>query len=611
MARTGGRIPTAAVVALGAACGLAVGLRAVVALEPAGARPLVSLPPIPVETLGLPWSSTALWPHQLQAAALDRMAEIVAALFLAAGAVALLTTLVLLVEAGASRWRETAVRAALGAGPGRLAALLLGAAVRPVALAAALGLLLGLSGGGALRMGWPGLLVEPEAAAAAPVVGLALAVLAGTALVSYTSVVLRTLRHGSLAGALASGARSTAGPGALLGRRALSALQIGLAGAVVTAAATLVSGLPGAASADAAGEVTLVPVTAPTGAAPDHWEGILGRIGGLPGVEAESLATPGALVGLGVRDHALVECGNCYRGGLPLPYQGAVADHHAVAPGFFDAAGLRVMAGRGLTGADVHRAAPVALVNEAFARRSFEEGDPVGRAMRVGGGMGRWHTVVGVVADREIPAVGGDPRPRPAVWLSALQSAPGRGWVLLRGDGPGIRAARDLLAAHGYAPGAPRTLARHRADARAPLRWMRQVALALAFGTLALALHGAHATALATTRRRAGALAVRRALGATDGHIVRHVLRGAAGVGVAGGLAGAFLGALVSALLRARVAGVDPPGAAMHLLVPALLVAASCVAALRAAREALGVAPARALSGRSGTGPEPPPGPTG
>jgi hypothetical protein len=553
----------------------------------------------------------ALWPHHLQAAALERLTEVVVALFLAAGAVAILNTLVLCVEAGTARWRETAVRAALGAGPGRLAALLLGAAVRPVALASSLGLLLGLVGGGALRVGWPGVALELNAGSAAGFLGLAAAALAGTALLAYASVVLRTLRGGSLAGALAAGARSTAGPGALLGRRALSALQIGLAGAVVMAAATLVTGLPGADPADSPGQVTVFAVSAPTGAAPDHWERVLGRVGRLPGVEAESLATPGALVGLGIRDHAMVECGDCYRGGLPLPYQGAVADHHAVAPGFFGAAGLPVVAGRALTGADVHGATRVALVNDAFARRSFEGGNPLGRAIRIGGGVGAWHTVVGVVSDPDVPVVGGDPRPRPAVWLSALQSAPGRGWLLLRADAAGVQGARHLLDAAGYRPGEPRSLARHRADAAAPLQWMRRVALALALGTLALALHGAHATALATTRRRAGTLAVRRALGATDGRIVGHVLRAAAGVGVAGGLTGAFFGALLAALLRGRVAGVAPPGVATYMLVPALLGAASALAALRATREALAVTPARALSGRSGTGPEPPPGATG
>lgn len=397
-----------ALVALSAAVGALVGLRSVVALELPGGRTLLGLSEVPTESFGVHWSVRALWPEQIQAEALGRLSGLLIALFLAAAGVALLNTLVLLFEAGASRRREAAVRAALGEGPWVLARRLLSDLRRLLVTGLVLGLLLGLVSGGALRSAWPGVVRSVgwmgASASLLPVFGLMALLAAG----AFTWAGISVARGRRLAGVLLSGERVTAAPGEAFQRRVLAAFQMGVAGAVTLGAVAMATGFPARHRPGGPGPETMaVSVVAP-GVPGDAWGGLLRRLGKIPGLEAESLSTPGALAGLGVRDHATAQCGDCYRGGLPLPFWGAVADHHAVGPGFFRLAGMTLGAGRGITWDDGPAAPRVAVVNRTFANTAFENGQPLGRRVRLGSDLDAWYEVVGVVEDQPVVGVGGD-----------------------------------------------------------------------------------------------------------------------------------------------------------------------------------------------------------
>jgi predicted permease len=71
-----------------------------------------------------------------------------------------------------------------------------------------------------------------------------------------------------------------------------------------------------------------------------------------------------------------------------------------VTSGYFDLIGQRVLQGRGFGDDDLDSKQPVAVVNEAFARRHFGAESPVGRRLRGFDGNaqpGPWRTIVGVV----------------------------------------------------------------------------------------------------------------------------------------------------------------------------------------------------------------------
>jgi hypothetical protein len=584
-----------AVVALSAGAGALVGLRSVVVAELPGFRSLLRLTPIPPEDVAVLWSRRALWPVQIQETALERLAGLVAALLLAAAAVATLNALLLLFEAGASRRREVAIRSALGAPPRTIVALLFRQVRTVLAAGGGLGILMGLALGGAVRASWPGELEAVGALGAAAAVLPALLGLLCVAAGAYVWVGVVSAGE-PLSPALLEGGRSTAGRGDAARRRIVSALQLGAAGTVVLGTMALSrAGASGARSHVADEETVAISVSFPGGATGEGWAGLLDRLGALPGMRAESLASHGAVIGLGVRDYATAHCGACSRGGLPLPFWGALADHHAVTSGFFDAAGLTVLDGRVFGDGDDGGAARVAVVNETFAHSSFQEGKPVGRRIRVGTGIDSWYTVVGVVEDVPVGAVGGDDIAREVVYLSALQHPPGRGKLLLTGAEAAVRAAHEDLGRRGFDPGEALSLTELRSRSMDPLRWSTRVALSLALVTLILALHGAHATSLVVTRRRVRELAVRRALGATDRQVLRFVVLGGAKTAMGGSVLAALFGSGLVALLRKSAGDVPHLGVGSYLGAAALLVGASLLASRRAVAEALIVEPATAM----------------
>lgn len=583
----------AVLVALSTGLGAVVGLRSVVALELPGFRNLLGLSPVPREAMGLAWSPRALWPDQIQSVALERLTGLLTALFLAAAGVALLNSLILLFEVGASRRREAAVRAALGEGPWVLVTRLLSDVRRLLVTGSVVGLLLGIVWGGALRGAWPGVVAPVGWAGAVGALLPTLGAMVGLAAGAYLWTGLSVARGRNLAGALMSGERATAAPGEAFQRRILAAVQAGAAGAVTLGAVALTVGVRAPAPAEGPGSAqgtVAVTVTAP-GIPADAWAGLLERLGAVRGLEAESLSTPGALVGLGVRDHVTAQCGNCYRGGLPLPFWGAVADHHAVGPDFFGLTGLTLLEGRGITDADGAEAPRVAVVNRTFANTAFEKGEPVGRKVRLGAALDAWYEVVGVVEDQPIEGVGGDDLARSAVYVSALQHPPAHGTLLLVGSDDAVAAGVEVAATLGFAPQAPASVSDVRRAAGEPLTWLGRLGGLLAVATLLLAVHGGHTTALQVARRRIREMAVRRALGATRRDIVRHVLAGAAGTALGAGVIAVFFGALFVGLLRKVAGGIPPLGAGTYLAVVVVLVGTGLVASARAAVEASEVEP--------------------
>lgn len=388
------------------------------------------------------------------------------------------------------------------------------------------------SSGGALRTAGP---------MGGVVAGLAVAL--GLALMAYCAVVAMVSRRGGLGAPLTVGSRASADRRSVFLRRVMGVGQMSAAGTALAAAVALLlavgvpEGVPGA------GNVTVVPVDAP-GADPD-WSGVLAGIEAIPGLDSGTLATPAAVVGLGVRDPATAQCGECFRGLMYTPFLSEMADHHAVAPGYFDTLDIGVVAGRVFTRADDAEAEPVAVVNATFARASFQDGDPLGRQVRVGSAMDRWYTAAGVSV------------------------------------------------------GSSRSLSAHLASFAAPLRWTGALAAVLAAVTLLLALQGARATTLQVVRRRIPELAVRRALGASGRRIVRFVVGGSLGVAAWGTAGTLFFGTFLVAILRKAGGGIPMLGPLPYLAIAGVLAVSMLLASWKAAREAVAVEPGVVLESAS------------
>jgi putative ABC transport system permease protein len=298
---------------------------------------------------------------------------------------------------------------------------------------------------------------------------------------------------------------------------------------------------------------------------------------------------------------------------IPVTEQGRAGDLlgadsprviEGVSPGFFGAMGMPMRRGRDFASGDANGSAPVAVVNEEFARRAWPNADAVGRVLQVsatdaeGRPVTSALTVVGVAASALRSSM--HDRPLPRVYLAFDQfpsrdvtlfvratSAPER---LIGGVKAAVRAIDPELFLEDL-----RTLA---ADEAAFLRPTRLYAVMLeGFAALALLLAaiGVYASMAYSVAQRARELAIRLALGAEPAALVRRVLAEGLRVAVVGGVVGVLIARAGGRVLRSLVYGVqttDPASFAAALLVLLIVV---IVGAWVPARRASVTDPAMAL----------------
>lgn len=536
------------------------------------------------------------------------------------GAVAGLTLLVAalnlallqLMRAGTRR-RELAVRTAVGATRRDLVRQL-GVEGAVLALAGTvLGVIVAGAGVGLLRAFWAPALVPwlagpvPAGAVAAAVVLLGLTAAAGS-LAPVAGLSRRPLQPD-----LAAGERATAGPGEARLRRRLGASAVAGSVVLLVGAGVLLRGFsPGAAGAErvihTSDTLTLhlaqhSSAAAGTEAAAAEVEALLEAIGAVPGVEAASLSSPGTWVGLGTRDLAHAVLGPPGAPGSMLP-PGMLrpATFHSVAPGYFTAMEIPLLAGRDVAAGDRPGAPGALVVNESFVRFLLLGSSPLGKQVQLGGLSlsAEYYTVVGVVPDARLPALGVPPSPQPAVYLSALQVPPTDLALAIRTTGEPMDALPAVTAAVGELRpfdlvDEPMTLEDRIAGFAAPIRWfggLFGVAAALAALLAARGLHGVIAYSVMRRRREIG---VRIALGAPPAAIVRLVISESARLTAVGGLIGLAGALCLARLLEYLFQGVDALDPAVYGAVVALLCVVAVCAGVGPARTAARLHPVAAL----------------
>jgi putative ABC transport system permease protein len=276
------------------------------------------------------------------------------------------------------------------------------------------------------------------------------------------------------------------------------------------------------------------------------------------------------------------------------------AEWRVVTPGLFRALGLRRTAGRLLGPADGAAGPPPAVIDATLAERCWPGASPLGRTLRWEAGA-RDLTVIGVVdrvRDLDLEA-----DPAGAVFLP-YEALPWRSMELVvrpaagsPGDGELAATLRREIAAldPGLAVGPPRRLEVARRQAVAAPRLGSWLVALFAAAALGLAVSGVYATAASAVARRTPEIAVRQALGAAGGDVLRLILgRGArlTLLGLALGAGGALLfGRLLAGLLYETPVLHLPAYALAALLLGGAATLASVVPARRAAR----IAPILAL----------------
>ena len=493
-----------------------------------------------------------------------------------------------------ARAREMAVRAALGASAGRIVRQLLTESVMLAVVSGLIGILLASAGIRLIRTFGPVTLAGlNEIALDLRVLGWALAVsLTAGILVGLAPAIATAHRDLRLSGE--EGGRGVSGGAATRRiRRALVVAEFALAIVLLVGAGLLVRSWWNVISIDPGFRPERVLVmelsTPPTLSIPaqraDVYQGVLEQIQAVPGVENVGIigdlfiANSREQVVTVERDEGTISERMRFRG-------------DEVSADFFKAAGTPLLQGRFFSIGDGPDAPPVAIINDAMARRSWPGQDPVGRRFKLGprDSDRPWLTVVGVVTDMRRQGL--ERETVPQMFVSLAQNPPRSVDILIR------TSSDDPLAMAGALRAAV-----HRAERNAPIHGVApleqqlgtyltqrrfQTFLLTGFSIVALlmAAVGIYGLIQYSVATRAQEIGVRQAIGAPAGDIFRMIIGEGLTLSVTGlvlGLVGAWwLGRAASSLLFGVTASDPVTFATVSLLLTTVAVAASYFPARRA-----------------------------
>jgi putative ABC transport system permease protein len=272
-----------------------------------------------------------------------------------------------------------------------------------------------------------------------------------------------------------------------------------------------------------------------------------------------------------------------------------------LSPGYFRMLGISLLRGREFEEHDARQSNKVALVNEAMARKFWDTLDVVGKRISVSRddkGNPEWNEIVGVVAD--VRDLNIQDKGQPEYFLALFQWGVGSHHLVVR-TATNPDALADTISRQIWAsfPDQPLThvmpLTRTIADSVGDQRLHTALLGIFTAVGLAVALLGVYGVVSYSVARRTQEIGVRLALGAARADILRMVLRQGltlVALGAAIGTAGA-LGA--TRAIASELYGVTPTDPATFAAAIALMLLVGCLACWIPARRAVRVDPLIAL----------------
>ena len=282
-----------------------------------------------------------------------------------------------------------------------------------------------------------------------------------------------------------------------------------------------------------------------------------------------------------------------------LDITGPNAIFTVVTPDAFATMGIPLKSGRDFNDGDVYDAQFTAIINDELARRVFANQDPIGHMIFCGLDSDKGMRIVGVVGNvrQEGPAS----QPQAEIYMPYLQhpQPAGNMRVIVRTDaeaGAITAAMREKMRAISPEVAARFSTMEQALSENIAAPRFRTLLLGIFAGlAVCLALAGVYGVMSYVVGQRANEIGLRMALGASPGEILRLVLRQAlalAGAGIVIGFAGA---AAVTRLLTSMLFGVKPTDPATYAAVIGIVLAAALLASYVPARRAMRVDPMVAL----------------
>jgi len=509
---------------------------------------------------------------------------------------------------GASRRREIAVRAALGAGRGRLVTQMLSESTVLALVGGLAGLALAYAGVAALRS------VGAQSVPRLDEVNINAVVLGFTLLVTIASGLLFGIipalgaSRADLGSALKEGGRGVdRGAVAPRARDALVVAQIALSLVLLVGAGLLMRSFVRLQQVDIGFDPTEVQVAnfrLPQARYPipdqagEFYSTLLARARAMPGVRSAALVSSAPFFG--------VNSGFVFTVPERPPAPGDPnpdADSRVVSPGYFKTLRIGLVRGRDFTEADRRGADNVVIISESARRLYWPSEDPIGRQIQIGTGeRATRYNIVGMVNDARYQSLQ-TPDVRPMMYFSALASLPPGMSLVVAGPSAELLASKLRELVRQIDPllpvGAIQSMEELVTLALATQRFALMLFALFALTALLLAAIGIYGVLSYLVRQRTHELGIRIALGASSNTLVASVVASALRVALPGviiGIAGALaLTRLISSLLF----GVSPTDVATFAAVSVLLTATAALASLIPARRATKADPMLALRGET------------
>jgi predicted permease len=542
-----------------------------------------------------------------------------AGMFIMIGVVALVLLIActnvagLMLARGTSRQRELAVRAALGAGRGRLVRQLLTESL----LIAGAGGLLGLVIADWTSRALAAVLAKQFEVPRADATHTDVWVLAFTLALSLATGVLFALAPAlssaspDLNDALRDASHAATGvraprlrSGLVILETALALVLLAGAGVLLKTFVTLRNTPPGF---DSAHLLVLdlwlpQPRFAKLSDRTQFQDGMLTRLRGVPGVRSAALVADLPLnggtdsLGFHILGRADPASGTTFNAGF-----------NVATAGYFRTMGIPVREGREFSDADQGNAAGVIVINETAARKFWPGETPLGKQIVLPGSSKQYEpsatqtlTVVGVTGD--VRHVGLAIPPRAEMFLNARQATVAWSWLVLavrtQGDAAGMADTAKALVRE-VNPNVPiqrintmdDVIARSIVEPRV-YSFLLGLFAALAVGLAAVGLYGLVSYSVSQRRHE---LSIRVALGAARGEITRLVLKQGLRLAIAGTVVGVAVAIAATRALVGLIPSVEPNDPATLATVAIALLIVALAATYLPARRAARVDPMQAL----------------
>jgi predicted permease len=507
----------------------------------------------------------------------------------------------LLMARAATRSREVALRAALGARRGRLArqflteavtlALLGGAAAIPFVALATTALRTFLSNATSA------IAFDADFSLDVRVLTAMLVMAVGAGVIAGLAPALAACRA-DLGARLKSGARDTAdGPG---GRIRSALVQVALSLTLLVSGGLFIRSLDRARDIDLGFEPEgiLLATTAPALQGYDFekrlafYTAARDRISTIPGVEQVAWVQFPPLGIIGEAAEVTPE---------PRPsdpdWRAPLASEADISPEYFETARVRLVEGRSFDARDRAGSTPVVIINQTLASLFWSGQSPIGRALIADGDRVE---VVGVAQNGKYRNVG--EAPLGAIFHPVAQRSPVSASVAVRASGAPIDLARAVRQAIAEADPEVsvydvRPMTEHLDNGNAFFPFRLAAFMTSLFGGMGvlLASIGLYGMIAYHVGQRTQEIGVRMALGARAADIIRDVLAQGGRFALAGMGIGLVLAGVLAQLLKDLLLGVSPFDPVTYAAVAGLLVAICLVASFVPARRATTVDPLIAL----------------